>query len=157
EEPFPGGTLPAPSESLLAADTGGLFQTMPVGCRMTANILQIIYFVPAACADVIGNAAPWYFTMATVTLTASMFVLNHGIPQLTNDQWQGVFASMALTTIVIPLIEVELRALYEQLKTLMNALSGDPNDYIFTAYGVLHFGFNVCSWIFTKTAPLVGF
>jgi hypothetical protein len=152
EQPFPDGTLPVP-----ASGGGNLFPTMPVGCQMAADILQILYFVPAAVGDVIGNGAPWFLTLTTVTLTAAMFVLNHGVPQLTITQWSLVWSSAELVALVLPLLGLMLCAVWEQLKTLINAISADLMNVAFTVYGVLRFVFDAVDWVVTQATPLVGF
>jgi hypothetical protein len=143
-EPFPNGVLPQPQQA--SGLVGGVFQDMPFGCLLSASILQILYVIPAGIGDWMGNTAPWYLTAATVSLTAIMFVLNNGIPQLTSEQWGQILGTASGVIATIPIIGFMLTGIQAQLVRLGQLIKdsgADVMNLLFTLYGVVRFLFTV--------------
>jgi hypothetical protein len=138
-EPFPNGQFPIGQQFELMAGGPALGIAMPYGCLLSSAILQIIYVVPAAIADTLGNDAPWWITAITIGFSIAIWALAHGYPDLSALEWVGVAVVAANLLWIAPVIYFVVESVAAAFLQKVKENFGDIADVMTTVYGVLKF------------------
>ena len=134
-EPFPTGQFPGSGRRAVAAATA-LGITMPFGCVLASDILQMIYVVPAAIADTLGNDAPWWITAINVGFSAAIWVLANGYPDLSALEWTVAAVVAANLLWIAPTVYFVIESVAAAFLKKVQENFGDIADLLTTVYGV---------------------
>lgn len=129
-EPFPSGALPFGQAQPMA-----LLGAMPHNCLVAAALLQMGYVIPAVISDSMGSASPVWMTVLTMALSAIIFVLSSGIPDLSTVEWVGAGVVAANLLWIVPTVWFVFQALEKQVQDMLTQAAGDVMAVLSSVYG----------------------
>jgi hypothetical protein len=138
-EPFPNGEFPFSHQPDATVEPLGIGIEMPFACVLISAILQIVYVIPAAAGDFLGNNAPWWITAISIGFAIAIWALAHGYPDLSRVEWQTAATAVAMLIHLSVIVFIVLQTVAATFLQKVKANRADIADVLISIYGVGRF------------------